>query len=73
MKDKKKKPMLYKDYIDDIELCISLLKEIHVDGETMQYILEEVGQDDQMHSQLIMSKPIKYTLEILIEKADIQL
>ena len=55
-----------------MELCISLLKENHVDGETMQYILERVGQDDQMHSQLIMSKPIKDTLEVLLEKVEVQ-
>lgn len=65
-------PMLYDSCIDDMELCISLLKENHVDGETMQYILERVGQDDQMHSQLIMSKPIKDTLEVLLEKVEVQ-
>jgi len=65
-------PMLYDSCRDDMELCISLLKENHVDGETMQYILERVGQDDQMHSQLIMSKPIKDTLEVLLEKVEVQ-
>lgn len=63
--------MLYRKYSDIIDLCISLLKSIEVDGETMQYILEKVGQDDQMHFQLVMSKPIKDTLEILAEKVDL--
>ena len=30
-----------------------------VDGETMQYILERVGMEDQMLRQLIMSQPIE--------------
>ena len=63
--------MLYRKHSDIIDLCISLLKIIEVDGETMQYILEKVGQDDQMHFQLVMSKPIKDTLEILAEKVDL--
>jgi hypothetical protein len=29
-----------------------------VDGETMQYILEKIGMEDQMLKQLIMSQPI---------------
>jgi hypothetical protein len=32
---------------------ISILKEMEVDGETMQYILEEVGMDEQMAIQLV--------------------
>jgi len=41
--------------INDI---INKLRIIEVDGETMQYILEEVGMEDQMLRQLIMSQPI---------------
>ena len=39
--------------INDI---INKLRIIEVDGETMQYILEEVGMEDQMLRQLIMSQ-----------------
>ena len=45
---------------------ITLLKE--VDGETMQYILEQIGMDDQMHRQLIMSRNTPETSMLLEEK-----
>jgi hypothetical protein len=35
-----------------VEMIIKTLKEIEVDGETMQYILKEVGMDEQMLHQL---------------------
>jgi hypothetical protein len=43
-----------------VEEVISMLKSLTykgdcVDGETMQYILERVGMEDQMLSQLMMS------------------
>jgi hypothetical protein len=41
--------------INDI---INKLRIIKVDGETMQYILEKVGMEDQMLRQLVMSQPI---------------
>jgi hypothetical protein len=36
-----------------VEKVIDILREIEVDGETMQYILEKVGMEDQMLKQLI--------------------
>jgi len=36
----------------NIELVIAVLNGINVDGETMQYIIEQVGMQDQMKSQL---------------------
>ena len=44
---------------DKVERVISDLSHIGVDGETMQYILEKVGMEDQMLRQLIMSQPIE--------------
>ena len=44
---------------DKVERVISDLSHIGVDGETMQYILERVGMEDQMLRQLIMSQPIE--------------
>lgn len=38
-----------------VEEVISMLRHIDVDGETMQYILEEVGMTDQIFSQLLSS------------------
>ena len=37
---------------------IYMLKDIDIDGETMQYILNQVGMEEQMLRQLIMSQPI---------------
>ena len=42
-----------------VEDIIQELKFLDVDGETMQYILERVGMEDQMLRQLIMSQPIE--------------
>jgi hypothetical protein len=44
-----------RDVVMDI---IKKLRTIEVDGETMQYILEKVGMEDQMLRQLVMSQPI---------------
>jgi isocitrate dehydrogenase len=38
---------------DKVLSVINTLKEIEVDGETMQYILQKVGMEDQMLKQLI--------------------
>ena len=37
----------------NVNRVINILREIEVDGETMQYILEKVGMEDQMLKQLI--------------------
>lgn len=51
-------------YVNDI---INKLKTIEVDGETMQYILEQVGMDMQMLRQLMLTMPIEQ-VEYLIEE-----
>jgi hypothetical protein len=50
-----------------IDKIIDKLKSIDIDGERMQYILEQIGMDDQMHRQLIMSKNLSDS-EILLEE-----
>jgi hypothetical protein len=37
---------------------IQHLKSMEVDGETMQHILKEVGMNDQMLKQLMMTEPL---------------
>ena len=39
-----------------VEDIIEMLKYIDVDGETMQYILEEVGIEDQILKQIITTR-----------------
>ena len=41
-----------------VEEVIGMLKYIDVDGETMQFILDKVGMENQMLRQLVMSQPI---------------
>ena len=44
---------IHLDHSDKVQLVIDTLRDIDVDGETMQYILEKVGMEDQMLKQLI--------------------
>ena len=43
-------------YSLNINRVINILKEIEVDGETMQYILERVGMSNQMMRQLMLTE-----------------
>ncbi len=51
-----------------VDHIIQQLKDIDVDGETMQYILVQVGMDGQMHRQLVMTMPTESTTELLEER-----
>jgi hypothetical protein len=42
----------------EVQNIIDKLRFLEVDGETMQYILQKVGMEDQMLKQLVMSQPI---------------
>jgi len=66
-------PELYTKHGAEISTCIALLKLIQVDGETMKYILEQVGQDNQMLAQLIMSRSLTESLIHIQTKIEIQL
>ena len=50
--------------------AIENFKRIDIDGETMQYIIEKLGMDDQMLRQLVMTKPKTQTEELLNEKIE---
>jgi hypothetical protein len=53
---------------DSVELMINLIKSIpDWDGETTQYLLEQIGMDDQMLSQLMLSKDVELVNEIYSE------
>jgi hypothetical protein len=54
--------------IRDIIITLRLLE---VDGETMQYILEQTGMEWQMLRQLIMTLPIEQTEYLLEERKDL--
>lgn len=52
---------------------ISKLKDIQVDGETMHYILEQVGMEEQILRQLVMKVDFKDTKDLLREKFENEL
>ena len=62
-----------KDKHDMVKDIISKLKEIDIDGETMQYILKQVGMEEQMHRQLVMDNDFKQTKDLLREKFEAEL
>ena len=43
-----------------------------VDGETMQYILNKIGMEDQMLKQLMMSQPIEEVRYIIDEREELE-
>jgi len=53
---------------DRINYIIEMLSEMDVDGETMQYIVEQVGMEDQMLRQLVMRSDPKRLLDLTKEK-----
>jgi len=46
--------------------------ENRVDGETMQYILNKIGMEDQMLRQLMMSQPIEEVRYIIEEREELE-
>lgn len=55
-----------------VEEIISMLRHIEVDGETMQYIIQKVGLEDQMLRQLVMSQPIKDVIDLYYERRELE-
>lgn len=51
--------------VDDV---IEILRSIEVDGETMQYILNKVGMEEQMLRQLVMSASMDDVFCLVEEK-----
>ena len=54
--------------LSTVDAVIDYLKAMDVDGETMEYILGEIGMREQMLRQLIMSSPVKDTRELFEER-----
>ena len=54
-----------------VETIIDMLSHIDVDGETMEYIINQVGMEQQMLRQLIMSSPIEWSVRLLNEKVNL--
>jgi len=50
---------------------INLCKDIDIDGETTEYILEKIGMTNQMLCQLVMNNPQSDTIDLLNEKIEL--
>jgi hypothetical protein len=54
-----------------INHIISVLKDIDVDGYTMQYIIEQVGMEEQMLRQLVMQAGPEHLRDLIKEKVEL--
>jgi hypothetical protein len=54
-----------------VETIIDMLSHIDVDGETMEHIIKQVGMEQQILRQLIMSSPIEWSVRLLNEKVNL--
>ena len=59
--------MSFLEKMSVVNKTIEDLKRIDIDGETMQYIIEKLGMNDQMLRQLILSNPQSDTIDLLNE------
>ena len=55
----------------EVNDIIEKLKEIDVDGETMEYIINSVGMADQIHRQLVLKNTLELTNQLLKEKEEL--
>ena len=55
---------------DVVHETIKNLRHIEVNGETMQYIIENVGMEYQMLRQLVLSNSVKHTVTLLNEHTE---
>jgi hypothetical protein len=53
-----------------VQSTIETLKSIDIDGETMQFIIEELSMQNQMIKQLIRTYPITATQELIYYKQE---
>jgi hypothetical protein len=54
-----------------VQNIIKMLNKMDVDGETMEYIINQVGMEQQILRQLIMSSPIEWSVRLLNEKVNL--
>lgn len=59
-----------KSIIQDLNL---MNEGVGVDGETMQYILQQVGMEWQMLRQLMLTMPLQQVQYLLQEREDLQI
>jgi hypothetical protein len=57
--------------LSTVDVVITYLKAMDVDGDTMEYIIKEVGMKEQMLRQLIMSSPVRSTRDLFEERVSL--
>tara|TARA_R110000782_G_scaffold21110_2_gene56898 strand:- start:2327 stop:3046 length:720 start_codon:yes stop_codon:yes gene_type:complete len=63
--------MLYdKDQKKTFKKVVKKLKEIEIDGESTQHLLQKIGHEEQMLRQLIMSMPIDDVITLFKERVE---
>ena len=61
------------DYVNDqVDLVIETINENNFDGETMQFILKEVGMEWQMLRQLMLEAPMEEVEKLMNGKRDLE-
>ena len=56
----------------EVKDIILKLISIDVDGETMQHILQQVGMEDQMLRQLMLTQPTVHVEALIEERNDLE-
>lgn len=51
-----------------VDKIIELIKDADLDGETMEYVIEQVGMSDQMLRQLVMKAAPEHLRDLIVEK-----
>lgn len=52
----------------EVQSIIQQLKDLDADGETMQHILNELGLEEQLHKQLVVTHPLEWTMRFITER-----
>ena len=67
-KEEPAETMLMKAHPGSVEMVIDILNHMEVDGETMEFILNQTGMKDQILRQLIMTMPYEQIESLTREK-----
>ena len=54
-----------------VDHIIDLIKDADLDGETMEYIIEQVGMNEQMLRQLVMQAKPEHLQSLMVERAEL--
>ena len=70
-KEKPAETMLMKAHPGSVETIVDILKHMEVDGETMEFILKQVGMEEQMLRQLFLKANNATLMGLALEKENV--